>query len=134
PGLRDVFHNLFASMHLRIRLPQDLNPWRKRDFRRSGRHLFCTRPCRFSLSNSPRGIGAHTFLRRTTVKRPNSDAKQTKMTRRDMLRNTGKAGLTLAAAGSLAPFWLAGTSGAAKGAAAESIKVGILHSLSGFMA
>src|SRR5437868_12141722 len=56
------------------------------------------------------------------------------MTRRELLRDASSTGLTLAAASALAPFWLAGTAGRARGAAAESVKVGILHSLSGFMA
>jgi urea transport system substrate-binding protein len=69
------------------------------------------------------------------LKNQNADGTRKGMTRRGFLRGASGASLTLAAAGSLAPFWLAGTTARARGgAAAESIKVGILHSLSGFMA
>ncbi len=54
-----------------------------------------------------------------------------KMTRRDLLIKAGGTGLTLAAAGALSPFALTGTSRANK---ADTIKVGIMHSLTGFMA
>lgn len=71
--------------------------------------------------------------------------------RRDLLKRAGQTGLTLAAAGALSPFVLSGCSsskptgtGAGKtggegkarggGGGGDTIKVGILHSLSGFMA
>jgi urea transport system substrate-binding protein len=67
------------------------------------------------------------------------------MTRRELLRNAGKASVTLAAAQALAPFWLAGCSNGPTGAGKTTkpvsasggggpIKVGILHSLTGTMA
>jgi urea transport system substrate-binding protein len=56
------------------------------------------------------------------------------LTRRDLLRNAGTTGLTLAAAQALAPFALWGSPGRAYGGSLAPIKVGILHSLSGFMA
>jgi urea transport system substrate-binding protein len=79
---------------------------------------------------------------------PAWDSAQKKTTRRDFLKKSGKAGLTLAAASALSPFLLSGCSGGAdsgkggggpggsgdKTPTGEPIKVGILHSLSGFMA
>jgi urea transport system substrate-binding protein len=68
------------------------------------------------------------------------------MTRRDLLRQAGNAGVTLTAAQLLAPFVLSGCSKRAGGLstsvrrahrerrARETIKVGILHSLTGTMA
>jgi urea transport system substrate-binding protein len=68
------------------------------------------------------------------------------MTRRDLLRKAGKASVTLAAAQALAPFWLAGCSSEPTGGTGKTakpgsasggggtIKVGILHSLTGTMA
>ena len=68
------------------------------------------------------------------------------MTRRELLRNAGKASVTLAAAQALAPFWLAGCSNGPTGGTGKTakpgsasggggpIKVGILHSLTGTMA
>jgi urea transport system substrate-binding protein len=54
-----------------------------------------------------------------------------KMTRRELLKKTGKASLTLAAAQALSPFLLSGCGGGGSG---NKIKVGILHSLTGTMA
>jgi urea transport system substrate-binding protein len=54
-----------------------------------------------------------------------------KFTRRGFLKRTGQAGLTLAAAQALSPFILSGCGGGGSG---SSIKVGILHSLTGTMA
>jgi urea transport system substrate-binding protein len=53
------------------------------------------------------------------------------MTRRDLLKKAGQTSLTLAAASALAPFALPGKSRAQQG---STIKVGIMHSLTGFMA
>jgi urea transport system substrate-binding protein len=61
----------------------------------------------------------------------NVDLGPKKMTRRDLLKKAGSTGLTLAAAGALSPFALSGVSRANK---ADTIKVGIMHSLTGFMA
>jgi urea transport system substrate-binding protein len=55
-----------------------------------------------------------------------------KLTRRDLLKKTGKASLTLAAAQALSPFLLSGCSKESGGG--NKIKVGILHSLTGTMA
>ncbi len=63
-----------------------------------------------------------------------SDRTSKKLTRRDFLAKTGKASLTLAAAQALAPFVLSGCSGGGSGEGANSVKVGILHSLTGTMA
>ncbi len=59
-----------------------------------------------------------------------------KVTRRGFLKRTGQAGLTLAAAQALAPFVLSGcsSSGGKGGSSGSTIKVGILHSLTGTMA
>src|SRR5262249_30806072 len=54
-----------------------------------------------------------------------------KMTRRHMLKTTGKAGALLAASSALSPFLLSGCGGGGSG---DKIKVGILHSLTGTMA
>ncbi len=54
-----------------------------------------------------------------------------KMTRRDLLKKAGKTSLTLAAASALAPFAVPGKS---RGQKSDTIKVGIMHSLTGFMA
>jgi urea transport system substrate-binding protein len=57
-----------------------------------------------------------------------------------MLKQSGKTGLLLASAGALAPFWLGGcaksgsTAGGGGGGGGNTIKVGILHSLTGTMA
>jgi urea transport system substrate-binding protein len=57
-----------------------------------------------------------------------------------MLKQSGKTGLLLASAGALAPFWLGGcaksgsTAGGGGGGGGGTIKVGILHSLTGTMA
>lgn len=64
------------------------------------------------------------------------------MTRRQMLAGAGKTGLLLAAAGALSPFALTGCEGSKEGGAkggggsggGDTIKVGILHSLTGTMA
>jgi urea transport system substrate-binding protein len=64
------------------------------------------------------------------------------MTRRQVLKRAGKASLTLAAAQALAPFLLSGCNsgstsgggGGGGGPAGSTIKVGILHSLTGTMA
>jgi urea transport system substrate-binding protein len=56
-----------------------------------------------------------------------------KLTRRDLLKKTGKASLTLAAAQALSPFLLSGCS-KDSGGSGDKIKVGILHSLTGTMA
>src|SRR5579884_3910025 len=53
------------------------------------------------------------------------------MTRREMLRKAGGTGLTLAAASSLSPFLLSGCSKKSDG---DTVKVGIMHSLTGVMA
>src|SRR5437899_2528454 len=63
------------------------------------------------------------------MKKTNSDWGTEKMTRRDLLKKAGQTSLTLAAAS--APFALPGKSRAQQG---DSIKVGIMHSLTGFMA
>ncbi len=52
------------------------------------------------------------------------------MTRRELLTKAGQSSLALAAAQALSPFLLSGCSGSASG---DTIKVGILHSLSGVM-
>src|SRR5437773_438170 len=65
------------------------------------------------------------------MKKTNSDRGTEKMTRRDLLKKAGQTSLTLAAASTLAPFALPGKSRAQQG---DSIKVGIMHSLTGFMA
>jgi urea transport system substrate-binding protein len=60
-----------------------------------------------------------------------------KVTRRGFLKRTGQAGLTLAAAQALAPFVLSGcssTGGGKGGSGGNTLKVGILHSLTGTMA
>jgi urea transport system substrate-binding protein len=56
-----------------------------------------------------------------------------KLARRDFLRKVGDAGLTLAAAQALSPFLLSGRGGGG-GKRSNTIKVGILHSLTGTMA
>jgi urea transport system substrate-binding protein len=66
------------------------------------------------------------------MKMTNSGEKTQKMTRRDLLKKAGRTSLTLAAAGALSPFALSGVSRASR--AADTIKVGIMHSLTGFMA
>src|SRR5438552_15333100 len=74
------------------------------------------------------------LIRRTTLKKRTSDSTRNSMTRRELLRNAGKASVTLAAAQALAPFWLAGcSSGPSGGGGGGGIKVGIMHSLSGFL-
>src|SRR5438034_11040062 len=65
------------------------------------------------------------------MKKTNSDRGTEKMTRRDLLKKAGQTSLTLAAASTLAPFALPGKSRAQQG---DRIKVGIMHSLTGFMA
>jgi urea transport system substrate-binding protein len=50
-----------------------------------------------------------------------------------MLKTTGKAGALLAASSALAPFILSGCGGGGGGGGGVTIKVGIMHSLSGFM-
>jgi len=55
------------------------------------------------------------------------------LTRRDLLRQAGRSGLLLAAGSALSPFVLSGCSGGKKDSG-DKIKVGILHSLSEFMA
>jgi len=60
---------------------------------------------------------------------PNADHDGQGVTRRDWLKNVGRSGLTLAAAGALSPFLLSGCR-----KKTNSIKVGILHSLTGTMA
>src|SRR5208283_4800054 len=59
-----------------------------------------------------------------------------KITRRQMLKRTGRTSLVLAAAQGLAPFLLSGCgkSDSAGGGSGDKIKVGILHSLTGTMA
>jgi urea transport system substrate-binding protein len=61
------------------------------------------------------------------------------LTRRDLLKRAGGASLTLAASQALAPFLLSGCGGGGGGGgkggrSGGKIKVGILHSLTGFMA
>ncbi len=59
------------------------------------------------------------------------------LTRREMLARTGKTGLLLAAGSALSPFVLSGCTGgstAPGGGGGDTIKVGILHSLTGTMA
>jgi urea transport system substrate-binding protein len=55
------------------------------------------------------------------------------LTRREMLSKVGRSGLTLAAASALSPFVLSGC-GKKDGTKGDTIKVGILHSLTGTMA
>jgi urea transport system substrate-binding protein len=55
---------------------------------------------------------------------------KTSLTRRDLLKRAGKTGLTLAAAQALSPFILSGCGSSTGG---NTTKVGIMHSLSGFM-
>ncbi|GIW78457.1 MAG: urea ABC transporter substrate-binding protein [Gemmatales bacterium] len=63
------------------------------------------------------------------------NSKPRKITRREMLKRAGGSSLVLAAASSLSPFLFTGCSGGKKsGGSGGSIKVGILHSLTGFMA
>src|SRR5579859_3676388 len=69
---------------------------------------------------------------RPPLKKSASSSK-TNMTRRQMLKSVGRTGLLLAAAKALSPFVLSGCTGAGSGAGG-SIKVGILHSLTGTMA
>src|SRR5437879_6438463 len=57
-----------------------------------------------------------------------------KLTRRDLLKKAGQTSLTLAAASVMSPFVLSGCSGGSKsGGGGNTIKVGIMHSLSGVM-
>ena len=64
------------------------------------------------------------------MKKSKCESKASNLTRRDLLKKAGQTGLTLAAAQALAPFVLSGCSSSKTGG---SIKVGIMHSLSGFM-
>lgn len=58
-----------------------------------------------------------------------------KLSRRDFLRNTTASGLTLAAAAGMGPLFLSGCGGGnANKGGGSTIKVGILHSLTGTMA
>ncbi len=65
------------------------------------------------------------------MKKVTTDSKSHKMTRREMLRRAGQTSLTLAAAQALSPFLLSGCTN--NGGGGNTIKVGIMHSLSGFM-
>src|SRR5260370_12188385 len=69
----------------------------------------------------------------TSLKNTRSETTSGKMTRRDLLRKAGKAGITLAAAQAISPFILSGC-GSKSGSDGGEIKVGILHSLTGTMA
>jgi urea transport system substrate-binding protein len=71
------------------------------------------------------------------MKNTNSGRGTQKITRRDLLKKAGRTSLTLAAAGALSPFVLSGCGKDGKGGGGPtggSIKVGILHSLTEFMA
>ncbi len=68
------------------------------------------------------------------MKKSHGDSKSQKMTRREVLKKAGHTGLTLAAAQALAPFLLSGCTKGGGGAGGSTIKVGILHSLTGTMA
>jgi urea transport system substrate-binding protein len=76
------------------------------------------------------------------LKKSKSPSTAQNPSRRDLLKKAGQTGLTLAAAQALAPFVLSGcgspkTTGGGKvnkGGGGPPIKVGIMHSLSGFMA
>jgi urea transport system substrate-binding protein len=72
-------------------------------------------------------------MEETSLKNTRSETTPGKMTRRDLLRKAGKAGITLAAAQALSPFILSGC-GSKSGSDGGEIKVGILHSLTGTMA
>src|SRR5262249_13805236 len=88
------------------------------------------------LAYSPRSSCANT-REESPLKKNSSDAPSSRMTRREMLKTTGKTGVLLAASSGLAPFVLSGCSGGGTGGGGKSgdkIKVGILHSLSGTMA
>jgi urea transport system substrate-binding protein len=61
-----------------------------------------------------------------------SDSTPSKLSRRQLLKNAGKAGLAAAIAQSFGPFIFSGCS--TSGTAGDKIKVGILHSLTGTMA
>jgi urea transport system substrate-binding protein len=56
------------------------------------------------------------------------------LTRREMLARTGQTGLLLAAGSALSPFVLSGCGGSGGGGSGGTVKVGILHSLTGTMA
>ena len=69
------------------------------------------------------------------MKHPSSDSAQPTLNRRKFLQTTGRASLTLAAAQALAPFALMGcSSSSTRSVAGSTVKVGILHSLTGTMA
>jgi urea transport system substrate-binding protein len=68
------------------------------------------------------------------MKNTNSGKGTQKITRRDLLKKAGRTSLTLAAAGALSPFVLSGCGKGGKGGSGPTIKVGILHSLTGTMA
>src|SRR5205823_5984796 len=63
------------------------------------------------------------------------DSRPDTLTRRDALKRAGKTGLLLAAGSALSPFVLSGcSSNKSGGDSGNTIKVGILHSLTGTMA
>src|SRR5579872_4343230 len=65
-----------------------------------------------------------------SLKKSNRAPAKPGLTRRELLTKAGQGSLALAAAQALSPFLLSGC-GSSKGA--DTIKVGILHSLSGVM-
>ena len=78
----------------------------------------------------------------TSLKHDKSKQTSSGMTRRQLLKRAGQTSLTLVAAQALSPFLLSGCSssgtggagGGGSGPAGSTIKVGILHSLTGTMA
>lgn len=70
--------------------------------------------------------------RSTTLKHKTSNSPRNTLTRRDLLKKAGKTSLTLLAAQAMAPFMFTGCG--SKPGGGNTIKVGILHSLTGTMA
>src|SRR5207302_6989659 len=80
-----------------------------------------------------------TQIRSTALRKPGSESPRNTLTRRDALKKAGKTSLVLAAGSVLSPFVLSGCAPSGTGAkgggvSGDSIKVGILHSLTGTMA
>lgn len=71
--------------------------------------------------------------RSTTLKHKKTDTQRNTLTRRDLLKTAGKTSLTLLAAQAMAPFLFTGCGTKPGGSSGDKIKVGIMHSLSGFM-
>src|SRR5437016_4873832 len=74
-----------------------------------------------------------------TLRKPGSESPRKTLTRREVLKKAGKTSLLLAAGSALSPFMLSGcapsgTAAKSGGGSGDTIKVGILHSLTGTMA